>query len=146
MGDLSCMAEWTRASCRRVHSARNAPFTSAEVLAFVVSTWTAFAVGSASAKASLEFAQYELSDGFKVSRARLKGVPSDLAEVKHRRSLRSLDHGAFLPECTLRRGSAPMIRHLNHRSTPEDLAHVSLIRPRTPIGTGGLSGFEKRAP
>lgn len=30
MGDLVSMAEWTRASCRRVHSARNAPIAFAE--------------------------------------------------------------------------------------------------------------------
>lgn len=30
-----------------------------------------------------------------MSRARLEGVPSDLAEVKHRRSLGLLNHGAF---------------------------------------------------
>ena len=39
-----------------------------------------------------------------MSRARLEGVPSELAKVEHRRFLGLLDHGAFLPECTLRRG------------------------------------------
>ena len=47
MGELFDMAEWTRASCRRVHSTRNAPFTFAEVLVLLFPLGQPLSAGSA---------------------------------------------------------------------------------------------------
>jgi hypothetical protein len=102
----------------------NAPFAFAEVLGLVLSAWDSLCrrlslgkgrvrvwarkMGCQGARFARrrsrlhpltpQLAQEELSGGFKVSSARLEGVPSDLAKVKHRRSLGLLDHGAFLAE------------------------------------------------